>query len=116
MFDNSAEQLHHDATYVIAGGLGGLGRSAARWMAANGAKILILLSRSGPKKGLAQQLLDDLRALDVRVETPLCDITCRKTIQLTLANCLKTMPPIRGCIQGTMVLQVRKPSPAHLKR
>lgn len=36
-----------DARYVIPGGLGGIGRRMARWMAARGARYLILLSRSG---------------------------------------------------------------------
>jgi hypothetical protein len=35
-----------DASYVLAGGYGGLGRSLARWMASGGATSLIILSRS----------------------------------------------------------------------
>ncbi|TQN65712.1 Reducing polyketide synthase DEP5, partial [Colletotrichum shisoi] len=35
-----------DASYLLIGGLGGLGRSVCRWMAAHGARHLVLFSRS----------------------------------------------------------------------
>ncbi|KAJ6259245.1 hypothetical protein Dda_6144 [Drechslerella dactyloides] len=54
-----------NASYVIAGGLGGLGRVAARWMAERGAKHLILLSRSGPRTAEAHELMDELEKLVV---------------------------------------------------
>ncbi|KKA17425.1 hypothetical protein T310_8709, partial [Rasamsonia emersonii CBS 393.64] len=97
-------RLSSDATYLIAGGLGGLGRSAARWMADMGARHLILLSRSGPKSEAAQELLKQLEAMGVRVKAPRCDVTSQDALSAALAEC-RDLPPIRGCIQGTMVLQ-----------
>ena len=41
------EPLTSDATYVLIGGTGGLGRSMATWMIGKGAKNIVLLSRSG---------------------------------------------------------------------
>ncbi|KAL4915232.1 KR-domain-containing protein [Aspergillus aurantiobrunneus] len=38
-----------DASYVIAGGLGGLGRCIAQWKVDRGARHLVLLSRTAPK-------------------------------------------------------------------
>lgn len=35
-----------DRTYLLVGGLGGLGRAPATWMAENGARSLVFLSRS----------------------------------------------------------------------
>ncbi len=49
------------STYVIAGGLGGAGRSIARWMVARNARNLILLGRSGPRTAEAQELVAELR-------------------------------------------------------
>ncbi|KAG9228044.1 hypothetical protein BJ875DRAFT_538404 [Amylocarpus encephaloides] len=64
--------FYPNATFVIAGGLGGLGRSIARWLATRGARNPILLSRSGPVgKGKAQELLADLHRKVVRVEAPI---------------------------------------------
>ena len=96
-----------NATYVIAGGLGGLGRSIARWMADRNVKNLILLSRSGVRSEAAQSTLDDLKAKGVNVAAPSCDVGDMQALSSTLAECRKTMPPIKGCIQASMVLKVR---------
>ncbi|PWY83831.1 hypothetical protein BO94DRAFT_519435 [Aspergillus sclerotioniger CBS 115572] len=93
-----------EATYVIAGGLGGLGRSAARWMASMGAKNLILLSRSGPQSVAAQALVRELTERGVEVRAPKCDATIPAALASALEHC-NDLPPIRGCIQATMVLQ-----------
>ncbi|KAK4159042.1 reducing polyketide synthase FUB1 [Cladorrhinum sp. PSN259] len=90
-----------DATYVLAGGLGGLGRSMARWFARRGARHLILLSRSGA----ARTLIAELRALGCTVAAPACDVGNRDQLSAALAASLATMPPIRGCVQGAMVLR-----------
>ncbi|RYC58494.1 hypothetical protein CHU98_g7719 [Xylaria longipes] len=42
--------LRTDVSYLLVGGLGGLGRSIAMWMVQKGAKYFIFLSRSGGKK------------------------------------------------------------------
>ncbi|KAI0383339.1 putative polyketide synthase [Hypomontagnella monticulosa] len=92
------------ATYVIAGGLGGLGRSVARWLVDRGARYLILLSRSGPRTPEAHELLAELNKKGARVETPVCDVANRAALKAVLASCSKTMPPIRGCIQSSLVM------------
>ncbi|KAF1974061.1 hypothetical protein BU23DRAFT_532398 [Bimuria novae-zelandiae CBS 107.79] len=94
-----------NATYVIAGGLGGLGRSAARWMVARGAKHLILLSRSGPVAKASQELLADLRKAGATVEAPRCDVSLEDSLRSVLQELEAKMPPIKGCLQGTMVLR-----------
>ena len=96
-----------DASYLISGGLGGLGRSIAQWMIHRGAKNLILLSRSGPHTHAIRQMLVDMANQGVRVETPRCDVTNISTVKAVIIQCSKTMPPIKGCIQASMVLNVR---------
>lgn len=95
-----------ESTYVIAGGLGGLGRSIARWMVSRNAKNLILLSRSSTHAAEVQNLLRELREKGVTVATPACDIGNRQSLALALASC-RDMPRIKGCIQAAMVLKVR---------
>ncbi|KAK6495993.1 hypothetical protein TWF481_002022 [Arthrobotrys musiformis] len=92
-----------DASYIIAGGLGGLGRVTARWMAERGAKNLVLLSRSGPKTEEAKDLVRELRAMGVNCVAPACDITNRNMLYKTLQSL--DIPPIKGCIQSSMVLR-----------
>lgn len=98
--------LDSKKTYLIVGGLGGLGRRIARWMVHRGAANLVLLSRSG---GLgneaAQQLLTELRAQGVRIEAPPCDVADPVAVKELLDRCDMDMPPIKGCIQGSMVLR-----------
>ena len=104
-----------NATYVIAGGLGGIGRRSASWMAQRGAKNLILLSRSGVSNDEARELVDSLLRQGVRVEVPRCDIADFASLKHAL-DCLQCqMPPIKGCIQSAMVLRVSPPqSPSYV--
>ncbi|KAL8658296.1 MAG: hypothetical protein Q9226_001112 [Calogaya cf. arnoldii] len=94
-----------DKTYLIAGGLGGLGRSAAKWLASRGARYLILLSRSGATSETSVGLINELRIMGVQVEAPACDITELAALSATLSKCAETMPPVKGVIQASMVLQ-----------
>ncbi|KAL4993410.1 hypothetical protein BDV10DRAFT_199663 [Aspergillus recurvatus] len=93
-----------NATYVIAGGLGGIGRATARWMASRGAKNLLLLSRSGPNAE-AQQVIGTLIKEGARVEVRACDIGDYERLKHVLDDVGQTMPPIKGCIQSAMVLR-----------
>ncbi|MCJ1389859.1 hypothetical protein MMC18_002716 [Xylographa bjoerkii] len=92
------------SSYLIAGGLGGLGRSAARWMVGRGVRNLILLSRSGAQSETAVALIDELKAKGAHVEAPACDVTKLDMLRTVLEGCAKTMPPVKGVIQGSMVL------------
>ncbi|KAJ5672272.1 hypothetical protein N7507_001399 [Penicillium longicatenatum] len=93
------------SSYVIAGGLGGIGRSTARWMAQRGAKYLIFLSRSGVSNDEGRDLVDSLYKQGVTVEAPRCDIADFDKLKHTLNSLESRMPPIKGCIQSAMVLR-----------
>ncbi|KAJ6164002.1 hypothetical protein N7470_002674 [Penicillium chermesinum] len=99
-------QFDPQATYVIAGGLGGIGRSLASWFPTRGAKNLILLSRSGAVAESAKVLVNNLAARGVNVATPRCDISNPESLEAALKECAH-MPPIKGVIQGAMVLKDR---------
>lgn len=103
---NYAHCFKQDATYLISGGLGGLGRSISRWMVSQGAKHLILLSRAGTARPEAQVLVHELRQQGAVIEAPVCDVTDSAALGAVLELARKKMPPIKGCIQGSMVLKV----------
>ncbi|KAI0480938.1 polyketide synthase [Xylariaceae sp. FL0804] len=93
------------ASYVVVGGLSGLGQSITRWMVARGARNLILLSRSGAVTDSARELVRELESICDNVATPACDVADRALLEQTIADCMKRMPAIKGCIQGSMELQ-----------
>jgi len=63
-----------DGSYLITGGLGALGLQVANWLAAEGAKSLILIGRSKPTKE-ASQAIEKLEKQGVTVTTIQADIT-----------------------------------------
>ncbi|KAF3077641.1 Compactin diketide synthase mokB [Trichoderma lentiforme] len=94
-----------NASYMIAGGSGGLGRAIAKWMVDNGAKNLIIPSRSGAASKAAQEVVEELTARGVKIVTPRCDVASETDLSDALDECCRTMPPIKGCINAAMVLQ-----------
>lgn len=93
-------QFQEDATYLLSGGLGGLGRSAARWMASHGAKHFLFLSRSGGSNADAQLLLNELKTPDVM----------RRSFGLTLVTRLP-------CIKRSNLMPKNAPYPGlHSRR
>ncbi|KAL2265959.1 hypothetical protein VTJ83DRAFT_5311 [Remersonia thermophila] len=96
--------LRGDATYILVGGTGGLGRSMARWMASKGAKTIVLVSRSGSVTGRVKELVDELAGQGVNVVVRRCNVADRKEMDELIAG-LGDLPPIRGVVHGTMVLR-----------
>jgi hypothetical protein len=99
-------QLRRDATYVIAGGLGDLGRRLARFLATWGAGHVVTLSRR--KLEVEDQLAfeKDMRILGAELHINACDITDKLAVQSIAAECSATLPPVKGVIHGGMILRV----------
>lgn len=95
-----------NATYVLAGGLGGLGRSIGQWMANHGAINIVFISRSGLQKAKAQELVKELSDCGVKATVFACDICDIGALQEVFQDCANTLPPIRGVIQAAMVVEV----------
>ncbi|KAJ5609196.1 type I iterative polyketide synthase [Penicillium herquei] len=106
-------QLRPDASYLIVGGVGGIGRSVAHWLVAHGAKHLILLSRSAGNLDLDQNknsdgalFVNELRHMGCRVMPVSCDISLPSSLTVALRACEdEGFPPVRGVIQGAMLLR-----------
>lgn len=103
-------QFQEDASYVMAGGLGGLGRSIARWMASRGARHLIFLSRSGRITEAVEEMVKDLEGKGCRVRIFTCDVSDKDRLRSVIDECAASMRPIKGCIQGAMTLKVSETS------
>ncbi|KAH7313034.1 beta-ketoacyl synthase domain-containing protein [Rhexocercosporidium sp. MPI-PUGE-AT-0058] len=98
-------QLSPDSTYVLVGGLGGLGRSLAIFMVKHGAKHLAFFSRSGAVSDAQMEFMATLKGQGVDARIYTCDICDRSQLISVLQNCTEEMPNIRGVIQGAAVLR-----------
>lgn len=99
-------KLRPDSSYLIVGGVHGIGRSIAQWMLAHGARTVILLSRSAKTTGATGDFVAQLEKdhPGSRVVAIGCDITSKTDLALALDRCAKELPPIRGAVQGAMVI------------
>ncbi|CAI7652959.1 unnamed protein product [Penicillium glandicola] len=99
-------KLRLDASYLLVGGVGGLGKSLANWMVNHGARNIILLSRSAGKHD-SGTFVSQLREAGSRVTAISCDVSNKDDLAKALRICEQDLkfPPIRGVIQGAMVLQ-----------
>lgn len=95
-----------DATYIISGGTGGLGRSITRWLSTQGARNIVLASRSGMSQTSTCELVDELKGQGVKVIVYACDIGEEEQVAKAIKDIQETMPPIRGVLHGAMVNQV----------
>lgn len=101
----SAAKLRPDASYLIVGGVGGIGRSVCEWMVNHGAKNLIVLSRSANQEKI-RPFTAEMERLGCKVKGVGCDISNALDLAIALNSCARDMPLIKGVIQGAMVLQV----------
>ncbi|KAJ5684494.1 uncharacterized protein N7477_000839 [Penicillium maclennaniae] len=94
-----------DASYILVGGLGGIGRVIALWMADQGAKHLILINRSGLSRQPAQNTVSKIQGKGVTVTIHACDIADEAQVSQVFATISQNQPPIRGLIHGAMILK-----------
>ncbi|KAK4866744.1 hypothetical protein LT330_007907 [Penicillium expansum] len=101
----SPVRLSPDVTYLITGGLGGIGGSISRWMVERGAKHMILVSRNSASRPESQKLIKELGHMGCEAVAVNCDVSRSVNLGQVLFECQETMPPIRGVIQAAMNLQ-----------
>ncbi|RAL02560.1 type I polyketide synthase [Aspergillus ibericus CBS 121593] len=94
----SPHHLDPNASYILAGGLGGIGRSIAHWMASRGAKHLIFLTRSDQLTSSAEATLSTLSTAGCQTTIFRCDISNATQLGAIIHEIQTTHPPIRGCI------------------
>ncbi|KAI0408030.1 KR domain-containing protein [Xylaria palmicola] len=89
-----------DRSYLLVGGLGGLGRSVATWMVELGARSLIFMSaKEGPE---IQDLLDDLHSQDCEVTL----VAVSVTVVADVERAVNTAPkPVAGVVGMAVVLE-----------
>ncbi|NVJ08009.1 SDR family NAD(P)-dependent oxidoreductase [Myxococcus sp. AM001] len=98
-------RVRADATYLVTGGLGGLGLSAATWLVEHGARHLLLMGRSAPSDA-ARRALTELEARGARVEVARADVSDAEQLEAALAPARSgALPPLRGVLHCAGVLE-----------
>lgn len=98
-------QLKPDASYILVGGVGGIGRSIAHWMVDHGARNLILLSRSAGDVTKTGSFVAELKELGCRTLAVSCDVANAGDLAKALRRCEdEGLPPVKGVINGAMAL------------
>ncbi|KAH7038376.1 uncharacterized protein B0I36DRAFT_372464 [Microdochium trichocladiopsis] len=102
---NIPVNLNPNATYLLVGGLGGLGRAQAMLLAEHGAKHIAFISRSGDAKPEARELIARLREMGINAHSYAADVANKSQLKSVVDSMAATMPPVRGVMQGAMVLK-----------
>ncbi|OBH90652.1 type I polyketide synthase [Mycobacterium sp. E2733] len=93
-------QLRHDATYLVTGGLGAIGLEIAGYLAAHGARNLVLTSRRASSDA-AQQRIDALgekHGCQIRVVA--ADVADAHDVARLLAGVQAELPPLAGIVHA----------------
>lgn len=108
----SGHYTHHtplfnsESTYLITGGLGGIGFEVVKWMIDQGATNLVIVSRSQPKEK-HMQVIQALRAQNKNIVTKSVDVgdatMCKRLIDY-IQDPSSKLPPLRGIMHCAGVL------------
>ena len=89
-----------DATYIVTGGVRGFGLVTAEWLAANGAKHLVLVGRSGTANPEARNAMERWKTGGVEARIVAADISDSGEVLRLLSEIRAQMPPVRGIIHA----------------
>ena len=96
-------RLRQDRTYLVTGGLGGIGCAVAGWLADHGAGAIVLNGRRDPDAA-AEEVIKALKDRGVRVQVELADMTDMAAVDGMLARVDRELPPLGGVIHSVGVL------------
>ncbi|HRI70599.1 MAG TPA: SDR family NAD(P)-dependent oxidoreductase, partial [Polyangium sp.] len=99
----SAIEIYPDRSYLITGGLGGLGLSVARGFVDKGARNVVLVGRRRPNEA-AQNSIRNLEQLGARVLTIQADVSQSDDVDAVMRTIQGNMPQLGGVIHAAAVL------------
>ncbi|MDC0708567.1 SDR family NAD(P)-dependent oxidoreductase [Stigmatella sp. ncwal1] len=90
-------------SYLITGGLGGLGLRLAGWLAESGAKNLVLVGRRGVETEAQREALHELRARGTGVEVVAADAADRAQLAQAVERACQ-LGPLRGVVHAAGIV------------
>jgi acyl transferase domain-containing protein/acyl carrier protein len=89
------------ATYIVTGGCGGIGLHVAEWMAEQGAKFIVLVSRNGIQDARAKNAIESLQKRGLSVIVHKADVADFEAIKGVFAMIqANDFPPVRGIMHA----------------
>lgn len=95
--------LRSDGTYLIVGGLRGIGLAVAQWMVQQGVRHLVLMARSAPSSE-AQETIRAMEATKAKIVVARGDVSQKEQVTEVLAKINMSMPPLRGIIHSATIV------------
>lgn len=95
-------QLDPEGSYLLIGGLGGLGKAIATWMVEHGARHLVFLSRSAGSTASDKAFIAELESQNVTVTVIQGSVSELADVERAVNASHK---PLRGILQMSMVLR-----------
>jgi acyl transferase domain-containing protein/surfactin synthase thioesterase subunit/acyl carrier protein len=96
-------RVRGDATYLVTGGLGMLGHSAAKWLISKGAKHLVLTGRNASAEA-AQKIFSAAEINKAAIHLVAADISRDEDVSRLLQTISNELPPLRGVVHSAGVL------------
>ncbi len=97
--DPQSSILNPQSSYLITGGLAGLGLLVAKLMVEQGARHLVLIGRSVPSAE-AKAVLQEMESLGARIVVEQADVADEQRMAEVIAKIDQTMPPLKGVIHS----------------
>ncbi|KAI1852774.1 hypothetical protein JX266_002315 [Neoarthrinium moseri] len=98
-------RLPEGSTYILVGGLGGIGQSISRMLSGMGARNLVFLARSGSSRSESQLLIESLQSQGTSATTIACDVADKSQLLAAINEVKQRFPPIKGVIHCAMDLR-----------
>lgn len=96
-------RLKQDRSYLVTGGLGGIGLAVAEWLAEHGAGTILLNGRRPPSDD-ATQIIRELEQKGATIRVELADVSDIAAVDSMLARIDSEQPPLAGVIHSVGVL------------
>lgn len=96
-------RVRGDATYLVTGGLGMLGRSVAKWLISKGAKHLVLTGRNASSEA-AQELFSAAETNDAAIHVIAADISRDEDVSRLMQTISNEFPPLKGVVHSAGIL------------
>lgn len=106
VIENAGAEIRSDVTYMITGGLGGLGLSLAQWLISHGARSIALVNRSGPQAA-AMATVQAMEESGATIRILQADISVRADVDRVIKVIDEEMAPLHGVVHAAAVLADR---------